>query len=119
MIRCQPKDYNEKLQSLYNHTVPVIKCKDLIDDIKAGKEMFILDIRSKEEYSISHLEDARLVGEKLMAKGYKNVKNLYGGIFQWKNEGYEVVNEKSMETDSVHTYNRRWSKWLTNGIKVY
>ena len=59
------------------------------------------------------------IGEQLLKAGYKNVFNLYGGIFAWKNEGYAVYNSRIQETDSVHTYNRVWSVWLRNGIKVY
>ena len=59
------------------------------------------------------------IGEKLLKIGFKNVKNLYGGIFQWKNESFEIVNKSGSETDSIHAYNRLWSVWLTNGIKVY
>jgi len=57
--------------------------------------------------------------EELLELGYTNVKNLYGGIFQWKNDGFDVVNNQSMVTDSVHTYNKSWSKWLVKGVKVY
>jgi len=59
------------------------------------------------------------IGEQLLEMGYTNVKNLYGGIFQWKNDGFDVINENSIVTDSVHTYNKKWSKWLKKGIKVY
>ncbi|MDX1371853.1 MAG: rhodanese-like domain-containing protein [Nitrososphaeraceae archaeon] len=60
------------------------------------------------------------IGEGLKEAGYNNVYNLYGGIFQWKNEGYSVYNSKDQVTDSVHTYNKRWGQWLENdkGIKV-
>jgi rhodanese-related sulfurtransferase len=59
------------------------------------------------------------VGEKLLELGYTDVLNLYGGIFEWKNEGLEVVNPTNHPTDSVHTYNKNWGKWLTKGVKVY
>ncbi|MFM9837611.1 MAG: rhodanese-like domain-containing protein [Cyclobacteriaceae bacterium] len=59
------------------------------------------------------------VGEKLLKLGYKNVFNIYGGIFEWKNEGQAVVNKQNQPTDSVHTYNKNWSKWLVKGVKVY
>ncbi|MGV3586897.1 MAG: rhodanese-like domain-containing protein [Adhaeribacter sp.] len=59
------------------------------------------------------------VGEKLIKAGYQQVHNLYGGIFSWKNEGFPVVNQQQQPTDSVHTYNKYWSVWLRNGIKVY
>ncbi|HNP18119.1 MAG TPA: rhodanese-like domain-containing protein [Fulvivirga sp.] len=59
------------------------------------------------------------IGEKLKEMGYTNVLNLYGGIFDWKNNGHEVVDGQNVVTDSVHTYNKNWSKWLYKGIKVY
>jgi len=59
------------------------------------------------------------IGEKLQKAGYSNVKNLYGGIFEWKNKSYPVLNSKAKETDSIHTFSKAWSKWLTKGIKVY
>jgi rhodanese-related sulfurtransferase len=59
------------------------------------------------------------IGEKLLEDGYDNVQNLYGGIFEWKNKGFTVVNNKLQPTDSVHTYNKKWSIWLNKGIKVY
>lgn len=59
------------------------------------------------------------IGERLLKMGYENVKNLYGGIFDWKNQGYEIINSHSLPTDSVHTYNKNWSQWLYKGVKVY
>ena len=59
------------------------------------------------------------IGEKLQRAGYTNVKNLYGGIFEWKNQGNPVFNAKSIETDSIHAFNKHWGKLLTKGIKVY
>lgn len=59
------------------------------------------------------------IGEKLQKVGFTNVKNLYGGIFEWKNKDYPVANLLEKETDSVHTCTKSWSKWLTKGIKVY
>ncbi len=59
------------------------------------------------------------VGEKLQQAGFKNVRNLYGGIFAWKNKGYVVYNQQNEPTDSVHAYNRYWGQWLTKATKVY
>lgn len=59
------------------------------------------------------------IGEKLQKLGYTNVKNLYGGIFEWKNQGNSVYNNNTTETDSVHTFNKQWGKLLNKGIKVY
>jgi rhodanese-related sulfurtransferase len=59
------------------------------------------------------------IGEKLEKMGYQNVKNLKGGIFDWKNNGNEVVDQNDEKTEKVHTYNREWSIWLENGEKIY
>ena len=59
------------------------------------------------------------IGRILQKMGFSHVRNLYGGVFDWKNRGNAVVNKKGEETDSVHTYNKKWSRWLKNGIKVY
>ncbi len=61
------------------------------------------------------------IGEALLEKGYQNVYNLYGGIFQWKNEGYSVYNSEEETTDKVHAYNRIWGMWLDGdkATKVY
>ncbi|MFK7954061.1 MAG: rhodanese-like domain-containing protein [Ekhidna sp.] len=144
---CAQKTFDEKMESLYKKTVPVIKAADL----KEKKDVILLDTRQPEEFEVSHLPGAMLInydnfklkdvknvdkeaevivycsvgyrseriGEKLQKAGFTNVKNLYGGIFGWKNEGLEVVDAKEQATDSVHTYNKTWSKWLYKGIKVY
>ncbi|MTI32123.1 rhodanese-like domain-containing protein [Xanthovirga aplysinae] len=62
---------------------------------------------------------SELIGKELINAGYQNVYNLYGGIFEWKNEGFTVVNQKGQPTDSVHTFNKNWSKWLIKGKKIY
>jgi len=58
------------------------------------------------------------VGEQLQKMGYTNVYNLYGSIFEWVNQGNSVVNENGTTT-RVHTYNKRWSKWLERGTAIY
>lgn len=52
------------------------------------------------------------IGEKLQAKGFTNVFNLYGSIFEWVNRGYPVVNSSGEEVKKVHTYNKEWSRWV-------
>ena len=59
------------------------------------------------------------IGEKLKKAGFTNVKNLYGGIFEWKNAGYPVFNSEGKETDTIHAFSKVWSKWLLKGEKVY
>jgi rhodanese-related sulfurtransferase len=147
---CGQMTYDEKLNSLYNRSVPLMQPETLKNKL-GNHNVYVLDIRSDEEYEVSHLPDARKIdyqsfkveevsdipknaevivycsvgyrsekaGEMLLKSGYTNVHNIYGGIFQWKNLGMEVVNMNNEPTDSVHTYNKKWSKWLTKGIKIY
>lgn len=59
------------------------------------------------------------IAERLVEMGYINVKNLYGGIFEWKNQNKHVVNPANEVTEKVHAYNRVWGVWLQKGVKVY
>ncbi len=59
------------------------------------------------------------ISEKLKRAGYTNVKNLYGGIFEWKNKGYSVYDTSNKETQKVHAFSKHWSKYLSKGEKVY
>jgi len=128
----QPHDVKAKLNN-----------KDIIIlDTRSAKEFSVSHLPDArfidyDRFDISQVEDipkdkevvvycsvgyrSEKIGEKLKNAGFKNVSNVYGGIFQWKNEDFEVVNQQGKITDSVHTYNKRWSKWLEEGkgIKVY
>ncbi len=59
------------------------------------------------------------IGEKLEKMGFKNVFNLYGGIFDWANKENELVDQDGGETYKVHTYDSNWAQWLKKGEKVY
>ncbi len=59
------------------------------------------------------------IAEKLKQAGYSSVFNLYGGIFEWKNQGYKVVDSKGTPTDKIHAFSKIWSLYLKKGIKVY
>ncbi|HET8861452.1 rhodanese-like domain-containing protein [Marivirga sp.] len=152
LVACGQQSYDQKLQSLYSNTVPLVKPHQVKEKL-INKDVVILDTRSAREFTVSHLPNAKFVGydhfdisqvkdipkdkevvvycsvgyrsekigEKLKKAGYENVSNMYGGIFQWKNQGFDVVNQEGEVTDSVHTYNKRWGKWLEEGkgIKVY
>lgn len=137
------------LKKLNKESVPYIK----VDSLSQESNIILLDTRKKEEYDVSHLENAIWVGykefkidviladvpntkseivvycsigvrsedigEKLMQAGYTNVSNLYGGIFEWKNEGKTVYDTLGNETERVHAFNKHWGKLLTEGEKVY
>lgn len=58
------------------------------------------------------------ITRELKEMGFENVSNLYGGIFEWVNQGYDIVND-SGKTNKIHAYNRFWGMWLQKGEKVY
>jgi len=58
------------------------------------------------------------IAEKLKKAGYTNVFNLYGGIFEWKNNDFPVYSEGQV-TQNIHAFSKAWSKWLLKGKKVY
>jgi rhodanese-related sulfurtransferase len=58
------------------------------------------------------------IAEKIASQGYVHVYNLWGGIFDWVNNGNAVVNDKG-KTSEVHAYSKKWGKWLYKGDKVY
>jgi rhodanese-related sulfurtransferase len=58
------------------------------------------------------------IGKKLKTAGFRNVYNLYGGIFHWVNEENPIYSGQKL-TDRIHTYNRTWSIWVNKGEKVF
>lgn len=59
------------------------------------------------------------IGKRLKDAGYTNVKNLYGSIFEWVNQGNPVYTNGNKPTPKVHAYDRTWGIWLNKGEKVY
>ena len=59
------------------------------------------------------------IGKQLLAEGYTNVYNLYGGIFEWVNKGEKVYTNNLKQTPKVHAYSKKWGIYLLKGIKVY
>ena len=58
------------------------------------------------------------IGERIQEMGFNNVFNLYGGIFNWANSGYKLVDKNNKETKEVHGYNKEWSKLLNEKRSV-
>ncbi|RZL16823.1 MAG: rhodanese-like domain-containing protein [Hymenobacter sp.] len=59
------------------------------------------------------------IGARLSQAGFTNVRNLYGGLFEWVNEGQPVYTEANQLTTRVHAYAPSWGIWLQRGDKVY
>jgi rhodanese-related sulfurtransferase len=86
--------------------------KNILDNIPKDKPIIVY-------CSIGYRSEK--IGEKLQKMGFKNVYNLYGSIFEWINEGNEVVDNQGNVTHKVHTFNKAWSKWVeeTKAEKVW
>jgi len=59
------------------------------------------------------------ISDQLIKAGYTNVKNLYGGICEWKNKDFKVYDSTETETQNIHTFNKEWSKWLKKGKPIF
>lgn len=59
------------------------------------------------------------IGEKLRKAGFTNVKNLYGGIFEWKNKEYPIIDSTGTKTENVHTFSKIWASYLHAGNPIY
>lgn len=57
---------------------------------------------------------SEVIGRKFIKEGFNDVYNLYGSIFAWANAGKILVRPNGNTTKEVHTYNKKWSKWVIN-----
>ncbi|HRI58530.1 MAG TPA: rhodanese-like domain-containing protein [Saprospiraceae bacterium] len=143
----QSKAYRTMLKSLLDHSVPEVQVQEaardsariLFLDAREPDEYAVSHIKHAlhvgyEHYDTSNLagiqKDRRIVvycsvgyrsekvAEKLLAAGFNNVSNLYGGIFEWANQDNPVFNDKG-RTQEIHAFSRTWGIWLKKGKKVY
>ncbi len=138
--------FNLTLKALLSHTVKevtvsdVTKSKALFIDAREQNEYGVSHIKDAlfvgyENFNFDSLaaikKDQQIivycsvgyrsekVSEKLMTAGFTDVSNLVGGIFEWVNQGNEVVNSNGDKTENIHAYNKTWGIWLSKGNKVY
>ncbi len=81
-------------------------------DIDAITSQFPKDARLIVYCSIGYRSEK--IGKILDKNGYKTVHNLYGSIFEWVNQHHLVHDQFGNPTNQLHTYNKRWSKWVEN-----
>ncbi len=144
----QDDKYSKMLKDLLEHNVTEVSVNDLKTDdatiifldAREKSEYEVSHIKGAiwvgyDTFSMRYLssiaKDAKIVvycsvgyrsekiTQKLNAKGYKNVSNLYGGLFEWSNEKKPMVNNAGEQTTNIHPYDKQWGKWLTNGTKTY
>ena len=134
-------NFDRKIDQLIGYRVPVLSVQEvLLDttsyyflDAREGEEYSVSHIPGArhigyDDFDLSSVQDipkdsailiycsigyrSDRIGGKLKKAGFSNVHNLYGSIFEWANQGQPLVN-KSGPTSSLHTYNKRWSRWVT------
>lgn len=137
----QSKDFRKVIDSYLTFQADTIS----VESVQQKDSIVLVDCRAKAEYEVSKIPGAIFyedfkweehqgkeivvycsIGKRsedysieLVSKGAKKVYNLYGGIFDWVNKGNLVVNDQGEETEEVHTYSKRWSKWLIKGKAIY
>ena len=62
---------------------------------------------------------SEVIANQLVENGYTDVKNLYGGISEWKNKDYIVIDSIQRMTENIHVYSKKWGKWLTKGNPIF
>ncbi|MBX2981145.1 MAG: rhodanese-like domain-containing protein [Flavobacteriales bacterium] len=143
----QESAYQEKLQGLLSDKTPVIDVPQLAKNPKVmlldarPKEEFDVSHMAKarrvgyDDFDMAKVKDlpkdtaivvycsvgyrSGKVTEKLLKAGFTNVRNLYGGIFEWVNTGRTVVDDSGKPTDRIHAYDKNWSRWVLKREKVY
>ncbi|MCB0527359.1 MAG: rhodanese-like domain-containing protein [Lewinellaceae bacterium] len=139
--------YRVMLKNLLSHTVPEIQVQEAARDsasiffldARETDEFEVSHLRGALHVGYDHFKPEVLkdvpknrrivvycsvgyrsekIAEKLLEAGYKNVSNLYGGIFEWVNQDHSVYDDKG-RTARVHAYSRTWGVWLKKGKKVY
>lgn len=144
--RVESSAYNLMLKTMLSHDVDEVSVQDAVAaenvvyiDAREQQEYKVSHIKDAvwvgyDDFDIARMDDvpkdkkvivycsvgkrSEDVTEKLVNAGYEDVANLYGGIFEWVNQG-EPVYKDGEETSRVHAYSKTWGIWLKDGEKVY
>ncbi|MEO6166123.1 MAG: rhodanese-like domain-containing protein [Chitinophagales bacterium] len=144
----QDPAYNLLLQQMLTHSVKEISVKEvaakssnvLFLDAREKKEYNVSHLKDAVFVGYDHFDMAALknidkdqrivvycsvgyrsekIADQLVKAGYSHVANLYGGIFEWVNEGYTVYDLAGNATPKIHPYDATWGIWLKKGEKAY
>lgn len=137
-------DFEKKVDAYLEYTIPAITVENLIEiqndvvilDARERKEYLVSHIPNAiyvgyKDFDTSVLEDidknkrivvycsigfrSEKIGNKIKKMGFEKTYNLFGSIFEWVNQDQPVVDTEGQPTSQVHTYNKRWSKWVIDG----
>lgn len=144
--KVQSKAFGTLLRSMLQHNVKEVTVKNsqkdtttLFLDCRAKEEYAVSHLKDAqwvgyESFSLENINEipketsitvycsfgyrSEKIATQLETAGYTNISNLYGGIFEWKNQNHPVYDSIGI-TENVHAYDKKWGIWLTNGKKVY
>lgn len=134
-------EFDQRLQRLLRFSTPLYSVQELheqqdsvyILDTRSREEFEVSHIPGARYLGYRNLQESTLedipkeapivlycsvgyrsekIGNRLREQGYSKVYNLYGSIFEWVNAGYPLVDPQGSPTDTIHTYNRNWSRWV-------
>lgn len=144
---CVDPEFDKKIANTISHTVDIISPKQLatiqnqafILDTREQEEYDVSHIPNAHYASYSKFDIAPFlqlprdttivvycsigyrsekIGEELKERGFSKVYNLYGSLFEWANQDYPMEDKFGSPTFQVHTYNKKWSKWVRDDGKV-
>jgi rhodanese-related sulfurtransferase len=136
----QNPDYQKKLQWLLRHNVKEISVAEVANfqeviyiDAREKAEYNVSHIENSvwvgyEDFDMETVKNldksksivvycsvgyrSEKVAKKLEKAGFKTVYNLYGGMFEWYNQGLPILDNQGKPTDKIHTYNEKWGQWV-------
>ena len=144
----QSKSFNFVLKTLLSHDVPEIlvpaaakaTAQSIFLDTREPEEFAVSHLPNARFAGYKHFDEKQLsdlpknapiivycavgkrsenITERLLKSGFTNVKNLYGGIFEWVNQGHPVYDVNNKPVNKVHGYSRLWGRFIERGEKVY
>jgi len=119
----QSQSFDEMLNSMYKHTVPLINVQQLKDILESDSTMVILDAREEREYNVSHIKNARYVGyedfnTESVSDISKDTKIILNCSVGYRSEriGEQLI--KANYTNVSNLYGGIFS-WINQGYPVY
>lgn len=141
------KSFDKMVDNLIAHSVPEKSIEDILNDTisvlldaRALNEYKVSHIKNShwvgyDDFDLSRVNAlskdqpiivycsvgyrSEKIAEKLKSAGFTQVYNLVGGIFDWVNSGYTVMDSLESQTENVHAFSRLWGLWLSRGKKIY
>ena len=137
----------ERVDDIISNKYPQVKyisTEEMRSLFSSGLRFYLFDIRTEEEFTVSHLagavraEDGDEVGlpkdafiiaycsvgvrsagfiDNLQRRGYQQAYNLKGSLFEWANKGY-FMEQDGQRTYVAHPYSDEWGVLLDKKFQM-